>query len=91
MHRNEKPLFETALLTGGNGNLGQLVADRLLDSGVRVVKFDVPPMEPESTRDDEVVVVGDIRDLEQLEAVILEHRPWYRVSLCVIVVGQFGG
>ena len=41
---------KTALLTGGNGNLGRLVADRLLDAGFKVVSFDLPGTEPDATR-----------------------------------------
>ena len=44
------------LITGGNGNLGRLGADKLLVRGQRVVKFDVPGTEPASIQANETVV-----------------------------------
>jgi len=41
--------IKTALLTGGNGNLGRLVAHKLLERGVKVIKFDIPGTEPVDT------------------------------------------
>ena len=35
-------MFKTALVTGGNGNLGQLVAQHLEDAGTEVISFDLP-------------------------------------------------
>jgi len=40
---------ETVLITGGNGNLGRLVAERLQQGAARVVKFDIPGTEPAQT------------------------------------------
>ncbi len=37
--------FETALITGGKGNLGRLVAARLEALGVKVISFDLPGTE----------------------------------------------
>jgi threonine 3-dehydrogenase len=67
--------IKTALITGGNGNLGRLTADRLLARGVKVVKFDVPGSEPEQTHDNEIIVIGDIRDTAQVESLVAEHQP----------------
>lgn len=67
--------IKTALITGGNGNLGRLLADRLLDRGVVVVKFDVPGTESDSTHDNEHVVLGDIRDTQKLKSLLEEHSP----------------
>lgn len=67
--------METALITGGNGNLGNLVAERLLARGMRVVRFDVPGSAPAETRDNEIVVGGDIRDRALLSGMLEEHRP----------------
>jgi len=66
---------ESALITGGNGNLGRLVADKLLARGQRVVKFDVPGTEPESIQVNETVVSGDVRDTDALKSILAEHRP----------------
>ena len=59
----DKP--ESVLITGGNGNLGRLVADKLLARGQRIVKFDVAGTEPESLQANETVVSGDIRDTKR--------------------------
>ena len=66
---------ENVLITGGNGNLGRLVADKLLARGQRVVKFDIPGTEPETVHANETVVSGDIRDHELLQQVLAQHRP----------------
>ena len=66
---------ESVLITGGNGNPGRLVADKLLARGQRVVKFDIPGTEPESMQANETVVSGDIRDIAALKNILDEHRP----------------
>lgn len=66
---------QTALLTGGNGNLARLVAQQLLDSGSKVIKFDLPGTEPAQTREGEIIVTGDIRDAALVESILAEHRP----------------
>jgi len=67
--------IKTALLTGGNGNLGRLVAAQLLDRGVRVVKFDIPGTEPEQTHDNETIVIGDMRNNDTLRSLVTEYKP----------------
>jgi len=69
----DKP--ESVLITGGNGNLGRLVAGKLLARGQRVVKFDVPGTELASVQVNETVVSGDIRDTGALKNILAEHRP----------------
>ncbi len=64
-----------ALITGGNGNLGRLVAERLLAQGQRVIRFDIPGTEPASTAPNESIVSGDIRDAELLRALVGDERP----------------
>ncbi len=63
------------LITGGNGNLGRLVAEQLLNRGQSVVKFDIPGTEPDQLRHNEVVITGDIRDTDTVEKIISAHRP----------------
>jgi threonine 3-dehydrogenase len=63
------------LITGGNGNLGRLVADQLLQRGQRVVKFDLPGTEPDQERENEVVISGDMRDTDRLEEIMSMHKP----------------
>lgn len=67
--------IQTALLTGGNGNLGRLVAAQLLERGVRVIKFDIPGTEPEQTHPNETIVIGDMRNNDTLRSLITEHKP----------------
>ncbi|MEM7564577.1 MAG: NAD-dependent epimerase/dehydratase family protein [Pseudomonadota bacterium] len=66
---------ETALITGGNGNIGRLVADQLLARGQRVIKFDIPGTEPTETQAGEEIVSGDIRDTDLLKEIIHDHKP----------------
>jgi len=67
--------IKTALLTGGNGNLGRLVAAQLLERGVRVIKFDIPGTEPEHTHENETIVIGDMRNNDTLHSLVTEHQP----------------
>lgn len=73
MHK-QNPI-QTALITGGNGNLGRLTADRLLADGKAVIRFDIPGTEPATTRPNETIIIGDIRDKERVEAILSEHQP----------------
>ena len=66
---------EKVLITGGNGNLGRLVAEQLLKHGQRVIKFDIPGTEPAEPGDNEVMITGDIRDTDSLDKIISEHQP----------------
>ena len=64
-----------AFITGGNGNLGRLVADQLLAKGIEVVKFDIPGTEPDEVQTGETIVIGDIRDQTLLRDIMQKHRP----------------
>ena len=66
---------QTAFITGGNGNLGRRVAERLLARGQRVVRFDIPGTEPAAGAADETVLTGDIRDLERLRSQLRDEKP----------------
>lgn len=80
--------MDCALITGGNGNLGALVAQRLLENGTRVVKFDIPGTEPETVRENETVVVGDIRDTDLLRKILVEHKPATIYHLASLLSGS---
>ncbi len=67
--------IKTALLTGGNGNLGRLVAAQLLERGVKVVKFDIPGSGPAEKHPNETIVIGDMRDHNALRALLVDHKP----------------
>ena len=75
MSMKKTPGIGTALLTGGNGNLGRLVADRLLGAGIKVVKFDLPDTAPDATRNGEEIITGDIRDIGLIEQILQQHQP----------------
>ena len=63
----------TALIAGGNGNLGRLLATRLLARGQGVIKFDIPGSEPAVTGPGETIVTGDVCDSDALRKVIEKH------------------
>lgn len=67
--------MKTALITGGNGNLGKLVAAQLLQRGVHVIKFDIPGTEPEKSEARETIVIGDMRNTDQLQGILNEYKP----------------
>ena len=69
------PQTETVLITGGNGNLGHRVAERLLQAGKRVVKFDLASTAEAQARSNEICVNGDIRDIVLLQNLISDYRP----------------
>ena len=79
---------EKVLITGGNGNLGRLVAEQLLQRGQRVIKFDAPGTEPASQSDNEVVITGDIRDTDTLEKIISQHQPDIIYHLASLLSGS---
>ena len=76
------------MITGGNGNLGRLVAAKLSAAGTRVVKFDIPGTEPEEPSENEIVVSGDIRDRDLLETLISDYRPHTIYHLASLLSGS---
>lgn len=78
--------MKTAFLTGGNGNLGRLVADRLRARGVKVIKFDLPGTEQAEEQD--TVILGDIRDAENLDQIIGEQKPDMIYHLASLLSGS---
>jgi len=85
---SQRAQAETVLITGGNGNLGRLVAGRLLQGGVRVVKFDIPGTEPAQTVENETVVCGDIRDAELLRDLVNDCKPRTIYHLASLLSGS---
>lgn len=67
--------FEKALITGGNGNLGRLLAKSLRESGVDTIQFDIPGSEPQDPAEDETIVIGDVRDQQLIEETFATHQP----------------
>ncbi|MEL7542356.1 MAG: NAD-dependent epimerase/dehydratase family protein [Pseudomonadota bacterium] len=63
------------LITGGNGNLGRLVAARFAANGTRVVRLDLPGSNAATSSDRERIVFADVTDTAQLDAIIAEIKP----------------
>jgi len=83
-----KAAFSRVLITGGNGNLGRLTAEQLLDLGIEVVKFDIPGTEPLTTRDGETVVTGDIRDQALVRSLFERFQPDAVVHFASLLSGS---
>ena len=66
--------IKTALITGGNGNLGRLVGAKLEREGVKVIRFDIPSSTDQPSNDP-LEVLADIRDQQQLDETISIHQP----------------
>lgn len=80
--------FQTALITGGNGNLGRLVATRLETLGVKVISFDLPGTENNETAARDTVVLGDMRDNALLEQIFTDHKPQAVFHLASLLSGS---
>ena len=81
-------MFETALVTGGNGNLGRLVAQHFENVGTKVVSFDLPGTEGVHSNHRHAVVLGDIRDQNLLEHTIQTHKPNVVIHLASMLSGS---
>ncbi|MEL0286611.1 MAG: NAD-dependent epimerase/dehydratase family protein, partial [Paracoccaceae bacterium] len=57
----------SVLITGGNGNLGHLLADRFENMGIRVISYDI--VEPQRPMHSRNIVLGDIRDTDKLRTI----------------------
>lgn len=81
-------MTETILITGGNGNLGRLVATRLEAQGSRVISFDLPGSEGLHTAGRHAVVTGDIRDTDLLSQTLDAHAPDAIIHLASLLSGS---
>lgn len=61
------------LVTGSSGLIGKWVIETCLDNGFEVVGFDNRPCPYEHYRS--FCILGDIRNIDQLQAVVEEHKP----------------
>jgi len=64
-----------ALITGGNGNIGRLLAERLVAKNIEVIRFDLAGSEPEIHDALETIITGDVRDIALLESIFSDHKP----------------
>jgi threonine 3-dehydrogenase len=78
----------TVLITGGNGNLGRLVAARLEEQGARIVSFDLPGTDTAHSLARHAVVSGDIRDTALLRKTLATHRPDAIIHLASLLSGS---
>ncbi|MFT5113150.1 MAG: threonine 3-dehydrogenase [Parasphingorhabdus sp.] len=62
-------------ITGGNGNLGRLLADRMLTHGIEVIRFDLPGSFVGDPTDGQIIEFGDVRDTELLQQLFSKHQP----------------
>lgn len=76
------------LITGGNGNLGRLVAARFAAAGKSVVRLDLPGSNAETTSTLETVVYADVTNAAQLDAIIAETRPGAICHLASLLSGS---
>ena len=81
-------MFKTALVTGGNGNLGRLVAQNLEAMGTRVVSFDLPGSEGPHCDPRHAVALGDMRDQSLLEDTLATHKPDVVIHLASMLSGS---
>ena len=81
-------MFKTAFVTGGNGNLGRLVALHLEGAGTKVVSFDLPGSEGAHSDPRHEVVLGDMRNHELLEQSIKTHKPDVVIHLASMLSGS---
>ena len=62
--------FKTALITGGNGNLGRLVAKQMYSKGINVLCLDLPGTELTNEKNSKNIFLGDICDLDLLNNIL---------------------
>lgn len=67
--------MQKALITGGNGNIGRLLSQRLIAKNIEVIRFDLPGSEPETCDKLETIITGDVRDHDLLESIFSDHKP----------------
>ena len=80
--------MDRILITGGNGNLGRLVAEKFEARGTRVISFDLSGTEGEHSAARDMIVLGDIRDTTLLADVIANHRPDAILHLASLLSGS---
>lgn len=67
--------MKKALITGGNGNIGRLLTERLVAKNIEVIRFDIPGSEPENHGPFETIITGDVRDSSLLENIFKTYKP----------------
>ncbi len=86
MRERDTMAISKVLITGGNGNLGRLVSDLFVGAGIEVISFDLPGTEPA----DGVAAthLGDMRDTDALQSILIEHQPDAVIHLASLLSGS---
>ena len=78
--------LKSALITGGNGNFGHLLADHFENIAIHVISYDISV--PERTVASRNTIVGDIRGSEKLRSLSEKERPDAVVHLAGLLSGS---
>ena len=67
--------IKKALITGGNGNLGRLLARELTVKGIDVICFDLPETDTKDESYFKRIFLGDVRDKDIINSILKDQRP----------------
>jgi len=67
--------IKKALITGGNGNLGRLLARELTAKGIDVICFDLPETDTKDESYFKRIFLGDVRDKDIINSILKDQRP----------------
>ena len=79
---------DRVLITGGNGNLGRLVAAQFEARGTKVISFDLPGTEGPESQSRHAEVLGDIRDTGLVQDMLATHCPDAVIHLASLLSGS---
>jgi threonine 3-dehydrogenase len=78
--------ISSVLITGGNGNLGRLLAARFIAAGTEVISFDLPGTKaPDGAK---ACITGDMRDTTLLADILDTHKPQAIIHLASRLSGS---
>ena len=80
--------FQTALITGGNGNLGRLVAQQLFAKGKDVLCLDLPETEQKNEMLYKKIFLGDVSDQDLVNRILKDERPQAIFHLASLLSGS---
>ncbi len=80
--------FQTALITGGNGNLGRLVAQQLSAKGIDVLCLDLPETEQKNETFYKNIFLGDVCDQDLVKRILKDQRPQAIFHLASLLSGS---
>ena len=80
--------FQTALITGGNGNLGRLFARQLSAKGKDVLCLDLPETEQKNEKLYKKIFLGDVCDQNLVNRILKDERPQAIFHLASLLSGS---